>query len=48
MAAQPPRRKLGEGVIADMLARGADEIAQALGLQGHDRGTYGHVMDRGR
>jgi hypothetical protein len=48
MAAKPPPRKLGEGMIADMLARGATEIAVAIGVQGYDHGAYGHVMNRGR
>ena len=44
-----PIQKIGAGLLAEMVKRGRDELAQGLGLQGHN---YGHddiySQDRGR
>lgn len=49
-AQQVPRpQKLGAGMVRQMVARGASELAQGLGLQGHtqDHGIHGHPAARG-
>ena len=42
----PEPRKIGQGMLSEMLSRGRDELASALSMPGHQQGSqspvYGH------
>lgn len=43
---QPQPRKLGEGLVREMMARGLSEVAYGIGLPSHDYGRTIHDRDR--